>query len=287
MNRGLIFWIGLGAAGLAIAITGLVTNSSIKRRQQQADSKLNAADNDQLKQLRPLLVEHSLASRIPTDEKLAEMQAYSEWSTRQANEIREDYVSRSNEALNSLLKGESDPTPSQFKSVYIRDVDELKKVLANGNKVQISEKAFAVYEWVVHETLPRPEIFQKVRRDFWIRSYVLTKAINNEATELISVTVGDELGKDRVLPSILHGDLAGRIPVTMTVVLPPNKTEQFLQSLLEVPKRQEDQPYRGLFILPTKLIIEKRDQVVTATRMVTPAALVVTLSFDVLNYRAE
>lgn len=227
-KRGFWLLIGGGAVCLLILLFAWVLPARRAADQAQEKWQREATLFQALKQRAP---------NIPSVESLKDLQTYRAWMDDQAKLAERFFADRAG-VLDSSLAGEGEVTPLAFKDAYAQEVFKQRRRLMQKRSVMAVpniDQAFSSYPWMTKADLyPSPADYLSILRDYWARDYLYSTFLEAGVTAVRELSVG------RMAP--LEADFDGRMPVRMSLLLPPEKVTTVIESLLLVSPRVPRKP---------------------------------------------
>ena len=249
MTRDQVFWTILGGV-LAVLLGVFVFWGGSLRSDLSEERAAWKRHVDELNQLRSL----AQLKKIPSEQTLKDWGGFNLWLSKQNEDVAEFFKQRDNNLEQRLVEGSRSPSPGDFESAYNERYRNFRRIIehkrARGLHV-VEVDLVRRYPWMDSEDEPSPSEYAAVRRDLWVREYlVLRLLLRHGITELRRFAV---MPREAIPIPDLKQTRFHAVPVRIQCVLPPDKVVGLLRDMLAVRPAEADK----LFINLRELKLEK------------------------------
>ena len=241
MTRDQIFWAVLGVLALALVSVAFIWGGSVRAEVRAERGRWEDLSN-QYSRL------WAGRKKIPNQETIKEWDDFREWVGTQAQDVVAFFERRDKVLERHIVQGVPEPSPGDFKAEYnslrsesVRHLGRLKQM-----RTWNPEAVFRLYPWSIGDASPEPDEYRNVRKDLWIRRYLVLGVLPRNGVQ--------EVSNLAVFPA---RDIAGTefkaIPVRITCTLASENLMKLLRSLLTI---HEGDPEK-LFLIMRELSVKK------------------------------
>jgi len=237
MTRTQVFWAGFGCAALVLLLVYVFVGGPGRAELATQRTRWRQI-NDQLKLLDVL----ASGGKIPQETSVKEWSDFKAWLGEQSQLAARFFNDRDAEIERRLNRGAKDSLPGDFKTEY-NDLhrEAMRTLQSRAEKgLQICQ-VFRRYPWMESDALPDPKDFRSIRKDFWVRRYlVLRLLLPHGATAINTFRVGEP----EIIPVPNTRDSEFRaIPIRVQCAMPADKIIDMLTALLIVRETDQEKPF--------------------------------------------
>lgn len=228
IGRERLFWLGIGAGGVAVFLLLVLWAVPAHNRASRAAEKWRACVVD-LEKLQ------GISRSLPSQSSVKALKEYRVWVQDQADLAEAFFYDRS-AILSAPLTGTAeDVTASQFKEAYIRAVYDQRGWLEGNRtrmKVEAGKGAFPTYGWMTSTALPDPKAYGDILCRYW--AYKKLYEILLEGN--VRIVRGLEVGSPYASPRF------SRMSIQANLVVRPRDMDSLIRKLLRVSRNVSGRP---------------------------------------------